>query len=78
MTLATRGSARGLDVTCRVCGHRTEVNVDAWPDDVPMQSFGLRMLVAHCSGEATIAEALPGTTLRLEVNSSAVSSNQTS
>ena len=31
---------RGLDVTCLHCGHHTEVNVDRWPDDVPVPSFG--------------------------------------
>jgi hypothetical protein len=31
---------RGLFVTCSACGYHTEVNVDGWPDDVPVPSFG--------------------------------------
>jgi hypothetical protein len=27
---------RGLFVTCLHCGYHTVVNVDAWPDDVPV------------------------------------------
>ncbi len=30
-----RQGVRGLDVTCRACGHHTEVNVDAWPENIP-------------------------------------------
>ena len=39
---------RGLYVTCRACGHHTEVNVDAWADDVPVPSFGPRMRCRKC------------------------------
>ena len=40
MTLGNmrRNGVRGLDVTCLHCGHHTEVNVDAHPDDVPVPS----------------------------------------
>jgi hypothetical protein len=30
------------------CGHHTEVNVDALPDDVPVPSFGPRMRCNKC------------------------------
>ena len=42
MTLGNmrRNGVRGLDVTCSACGYHTEVNVDRWPDDMPMPSFG--------------------------------------
>ena len=45
MTLGNmrQNGVRGLFVTCRHCGHNTEVNVDAWSDDMPVPSFGPRM-----------------------------------
>jgi hypothetical protein len=45
MTLGNicQNGVRGLFVTCLHCGHHTEVNVDAPPDDVPVPSFGPRM-----------------------------------
>jgi hypothetical protein len=48
--------ARALDVTCRACGHRTEVNVDAWSDDVPVPSFGPRMRGTIKSGQPMPAQ----------------------
>jgi hypothetical protein len=45
MTLGNmrQNSVRGLFVICSACGYHAEVNVDAWPDDVPVPSFGPRM-----------------------------------
>jgi hypothetical protein len=50
MTLGNmrRNGVRGLFVTCLHCGHHTEVNVDAWPDHVPVPSFGSRMRCTKC------------------------------
>ena len=39
---------RSLDVTCRACGHHTLFNVDDWPDEVLVSSFGQRMRCARC------------------------------
>jgi hypothetical protein len=50
MTLGNmrQNGVRGLDVTCAACGYRTEVNVDAFPDDVTVPSFGQRMRCSRC------------------------------
>jgi hypothetical protein len=42
MTLGNmrQNGVRGLDVTCLHCGHRTQVNMDAYSDDIPVPSFG--------------------------------------
>jgi hypothetical protein len=46
---AMRGlGPRSLDVTCEACGHRTLFNVDDWPDEVLVSSFGPRMRCARC------------------------------
>jgi hypothetical protein len=45
MTLGNMHSLgpRSLDVTCKASGHRTIFNVDDWPDEVLVPSFGPRM-----------------------------------
>jgi hypothetical protein len=40
--------ARSLDVTCKKCGYRTEVNLEAFPDDVTVPSLGPRMRCTKC------------------------------
>jgi len=42
MTLGNmrQNGVRGLFVPCSTCGYHAEVNVDAWPDDVPVRSLG--------------------------------------
>jgi hypothetical protein len=39
---------RLLDVTRTACGHHTSVNIDAWPDDVPVPSMGAHMRCTKC------------------------------
>jgi hypothetical protein len=38
-----RQGVRGLFVTCRHCGHERAVDMDGWPDDATVPSFGPRM-----------------------------------
>jgi hypothetical protein len=39
---------RSLDVCCGVCHHRTILSADPWPDNVPVPTFGLRMVCTNC------------------------------
>ena len=74
MTLGNMRSlgVRSLFATCLACGHKTEVSVDAWPDDVAVPSFGPRMRCSRCGslGATAIpnwierADRLPGGTQR--------------
>jgi hypothetical protein len=70
MTLGSmrRHGVRGLFATCQHCGHERAVNMDDWPDDAPVPSFGPRMRCSHCGklGATAIpnwvetADRLPG------------------
>jgi hypothetical protein len=35
---------RSLTVSCALCHHDAVLAVDRWPDDVPVPSFGARMV----------------------------------
>jgi ribosomal protein L37E len=50
MTLGNMRSLgpRSLDVTCAVCGYRTIVNVDFWPDEAMVLSFGPQLRCRRC------------------------------
>jgi hypothetical protein len=39
---------RSLSVICWLCHRGAVLAVDPWPDDVPVPSFGPRMLCAGC------------------------------
>jgi hypothetical protein len=39
---------RSLDVSCWQCHHQAIVSAAPWPDDVPVPSFGPRMVCMRC------------------------------
>jgi hypothetical protein len=55
-------------VTCERCGHERAVNMDDWPADAPVPSFGPRIRCSRCGklGAAAVpnwierADRLPG------------------
>jgi hypothetical protein len=71
MTLGNMRSrgVRSLFATCLACGSKTAVNVDAWPDDVPVSSFGRHGRCTRCGNLGASAipnwiergNSLPGT-----------------
>jgi hypothetical protein len=71
MTLGNMRSlgVRSLFATCLACGSKTEVNVDAWPDDAPVPSFTRHMRCMRCGNLGASAipnwiergNSLPGT-----------------
>jgi hypothetical protein len=50
MTLSgmRRHGVRGLFPTCQHCSHERAVNMDDWPDDLTVASFGPRMRCWRC------------------------------
>jgi hypothetical protein len=62
MTLGNmrQNGVRGLCVTCQHCGREIVVNMDAWPDDAPVDDIPAR--VDTCTGLSRnrIAVAIPG------------------
>jgi hypothetical protein len=39
---------RSLFVSCWKCQHQAVLSADHWPDDVPMPTFGPRMVCTRC------------------------------
>src|SRR5580700_6832263 len=39
---------RSLDVSCWQCHHRAIMSADPWSDDVPVPTFGPRMVCTNC------------------------------
>jgi hypothetical protein len=39
---------RSLDVCCWQCHHRAIFSADPWPDDLPVPTFGPRMVCSRC------------------------------
>jgi hypothetical protein len=40
---------RSLFVSCWQCRHQAVLSADRWPDDVPVPTFGRRMVCTSCS-----------------------------
>ena len=50
MTLGNMRSfgIRSLAVTCFGCNHSTTINVDGYPDSMPVPDFGTRVMCTRC------------------------------
>jgi hypothetical protein len=74
MTLGNmrRHGVRGLFVTCQHFGHERAANMDDWPDEATVPSFGPRMRCTSCGklGAAAVpnwierTDRLPGASKR--------------
>jgi hypothetical protein len=53
MTLANMraNGVRAVSATCEACGHTTDVNVDAVPENVTVPETGRRLRCGHCGGK---------------------------
>jgi hypothetical protein len=47
---------RSLDVSCWQCHHRAILRADPWSDDVPVPTFGPRMVCTRCGISRRAAE----------------------
>jgi hypothetical protein len=54
-----RHGVRGLFATCQHCGHERAANMDDWPDDATVPSFGPRMRCSHCCKLGATAASRP-------------------
>jgi hypothetical protein len=50
MTLGNmrQNGVRSLAVSCTICHHEGRLDVEAWPDHVPVPTFGPRMVCTRC------------------------------
>jgi hypothetical protein len=39
---------RSLAVSCLICRHEAVLDVETWPDSVPVPAFGQRMVCTRC------------------------------
>jgi hypothetical protein len=44
-----QNGVRALSVDCLACGHRADINVDAYPDHFSVPSFASRMKCSKCN-----------------------------
>jgi hypothetical protein len=57
---------RSLDVSCWQCHHRAIMSAEPWPDDVPVPTFGPRMVCTRCGIVGADAWHAPGRHLNFD------------